>query len=306
MGENPSRIQSTISRFFGSSPEPAPAAAAPRTISERGPASPPAPAKLEEPAAAGPVRADDIGPDVWHRGDRYAHGVLTAVAAEISPATSGPAAAMIPVKPHLRAAPGTAGAKAEVAVTLDVIVGEFSTAQRKSTVRAIQLGRLCDVWIRQQSERPADAKLDRPSAITAIAKRLADAKIDRPAVGRLIRCYWVARLFGGKAEEISFSALRELQPLIERDRQTEEWRIVPAHAAAARSLWARALLEHISADAVRLLVRQILPPKSLKIRKKIRLVVLLRQIAAMSRDERIAWIRRCEEENARSSQPSAA
>ena len=100
-------------------------------------------------------------------------------------------------------------------------------------------------------------------------------------MNRYIRCYWVAKLFGGKAETISFSALREMQPLIERDRATEEWRIVPAHVEAAKALWARALSDRLSADAVRAEVRKILPPRSLPIRKKkIRLVVFLRAIPA--------------------------
>ena len=114
-------------------------------------------------------------------------------------------------------------------------------------------------------------------------------------MNRYIRCYWVAKLFGGRADVLSFSALREVQPLIERDRASEQWRIVPAYSEAAKTLWARALADRLAADAVRAEVRKILPPRSLSIKKKIRLAVFLRALPAMTPDQRRAVVLRCQQ-----------
>ncbi len=136
---------------------------------------------------------------------------------------------------------------------------------------------------------PRTFKLDRPSAIKFIRRRLAEAKIDRHTarVDRYIRCYWVAQLLGGKAEELSFCSIREMQPLIGRDCATEQWRILTAYAGAATALWARMLAEKLSVNEVRAEVRKILPARSLPIRKrKIKFAALLKAVSVISREER--------------------
>ena len=112
-------------------------------------------------------------------------------------------------------------------------------------------------------------QLDRASLLKMIRRNLIEAGIDTRScrVDRYVRCYQVSRLFGGDAEKLSFSALREMQPLVERERTGEAWQIVPDYEPAAKSLWARMLGEHLSADVVRMEVHKILPAKSLSIRR---------------------------------------
>ena len=247
--------------------------------------------------------------DFWQRGDnKYAQGAMPAAIDEVAGAAAIAAGDvhLVPVKNHVRAAPGE---KQKPPLTLDRLVKEYATDQRQTTERAIRLGRLSDAWIRVQDERPENCKLDRSSAVKAICRALVEAKVDRRGapVNRYIRCYWVAKLFGGKAETLSFSALREMQPLIERDRATEEWRIVPAHVEPAKSLWARAFAARLSADAVRAEVRKILPARSLPIRKKrIRLAVFLRAIAGMTAEQRRAVVLRCRQVDAKADRPAVA
>ena len=180
-------------------------------LPSRGPNPSPAvaePAK-PSPAALALVPAAAEVPDVWKREDKFARRGIADPTAVANP--------VVQVKSHLRASPGTAGEKAKQPLTLEKLVEEFATDQRQTTARALRLGRHCDAWIRLQPERPEDVKLDRPSAIKFIRRRLAEAKLDRHTarVDRYIRCYWVAQLFGGKAEELSFCSIREMQPLIE-------------------------------------------------------------------------------------------
>ncbi len=263
--------------------------------------SPPvsAAAQPEKPAAgaAAVVPPSAEVPEVWERGDKYARGAVpkpTAIAADV-----------VMVKGHERALPGTVE-KAKEPLTLDVLVKEFERDQEQTTARALRLGRLSDSWIREQSERPEESKLDRASAIKVVRRRLAQAKIDA-WVDRYIRCFWVAQLFGGKAGGLSFSAIREMQPFVSRDRDTEKWRVVTTYETAARALWEKMLAEKLPVAEVRAEVRKILPAKSLPIRrKKIKFAVLLKAVPTISREERLALIRRCEEENARAGQSAVA
>jgi len=222
------------------------------------------------------------------------------------PIASPPAIATVEVAGHVRAAPGE---KQKQPLTLDALIGEFACDQRQTVVRAVRLGRLADQWIRCQVERPEESKLDRASAVKLIVRKLAEAHVDRRTarVDRYIRVFWVSKLFGGNAQDLSFSCLREMQPLIERDCATEEWRIVPAHATAAVALWERILAEKLTSDQVRGAVRAILPPRTMPIRKgKIKFSSLLKLVATVSATERAAILRRWQEEDARASQPAVA
>jgi hypothetical protein len=156
-----------------------------------------------------------------------------------------------------------------VTVTLDLIVTKWLEDQRKTTHRGLQLGEMVEIWLRAQPDRPANEKLDRASALKVIRSRLIAAGVERRScrVDRYLRCYEASRLFGGDVESLSISAIREVLPLIERDKASGKYRIVPTHAEAARALWARMLAEKISADAVRSAVQKILPPKSIALRK---------------------------------------
>ena len=222
------------------------------------------------------------------------------------PVDSGSTIATIEVTSYTRAAPGE---KQRQPLTLDALIGEFASDQRQTAARSIRLGRLADSWIRYQVERPPESKLDRPSAIKLIVRRLAEAHVDRRTarVDRYIRVFWISRLFGGRADDLSFSTLREMQPLIERDRLTEIWRIVPAHATAATALWEKILAEKPTADQVRSAVHAILPPRSVPIRRrKITFRKLLTLVATISQAERAAIVRRWEEEDGKASRPAVA
>ena len=177
------------------------------------------------------------------------------------------------------------------------------------------VGRLVHIWIQRQPERPTDEQLDRASALKILRKALIEAKYDRRScrVDRDLRCYHVARLLGGDAESLSISAIREMQPLVERDKTAiERWQLVPAYAEAAKALWARMLAEKLSGDAVRLAVDKILHPNPLPLetqRKKSRLARLLKILPVLSIEELAQLIRRAKEERAKSqpsSKPAAA
>jgi hypothetical protein len=232
-------------------------------------------------------------------------GVAAIVAAPPAGSVEMPvqASGVVPVKAHTRGA--AAGAdKPKVLLTLQVLVNEYSVDQQNTTARVIRLGKLSDSWICLQPEFP-ELRLDRSSAVTAIARALQEAKIDRAPVNRNIRCFHVARLFGGKAHHLSFSALREFQVFIKRDRESEIWNLVPSTAAAAKALWQRALEHRLSGDAVRREVLQILPAKNVPIRKKkIRMAMVMAAVRSMSVDQRRVVTRLLEQLDAK--QPAAA
>ena len=319
-----SRLSATIRQFVPGNPEqPSPptanrqpptcpkqatAAAATRPPQPSAPASadtsPPALAIPPKPASAAPAV------EVWERGDKHARGVYVE------------APGLVPVKGHVRAAPGTAvaetaekGVNERLPVTREAIVKEYGKNERQSTRRTLFVGRLVHIWIQRQPERPADEQLDRASALKILRKALIDAKYDRRScrVDRDLRCYHVTRLLGGEAESLSISAIREMQPLVERDKTaSERWQLVPAYAEAAKALWARMLAEKLSGDAVRLAVDKILHPNPLPLevqRKKSRLARLLKILPVLSIEELAQLIRRAKEERAKSqpgSKPAAA
>ena len=172
-------------------------------------------------------------------------------------------------------------------VTLDDLVREWRLDQTRATHRALRLGDLAQRWILKQPERPASEQLDRASALKMIRRALLAAGIDRRScrVDRYVRCWHVARLLGGEPDSLSISAIRELQPLIERDAATEQWHLVPAHADKARGLWARMHGEHLSAEVVREAVERIRHPDPLPIetqRRRSRLPRLLRELSSFS------------------------
>ncbi len=194
-------------------------------------------------------------------------------------------------------------------VRLDDLVKEWRTDQAKATHRALRLGDLAQRWIVSQPERPADAQYDRAGALKAIRKALLAAGIDRRScrVDRYVRCWHVARLLGGEPESLSISAIRECQPLVERDRETDRWQLTPAYAEQARGLWARMHGEHLSAEAVRTAVQKILPARTIPIRKKkIRLASVLRAVPTFSRDQLLALQTRIGAELAAKATPAAA
>jgi hypothetical protein len=69
---------------------------------------------------------------------------------------------------------------------------------------------------------------------------------------------------GGAFEALAFSAIRHVHKLVERDKETERWRLRPETADQARGLWARMLSEHLTVTAVKLEVDKILPKKTSK------------------------------------------
>jgi hypothetical protein len=87
----------------------------------------------------------------------------------------------------------------------------------------------------------------------------------------------VAKLFSGwdvknrasrvPAHALSFSALRLFPLLLERDRATDRWQLIPAYAEKAQALWARAVAEKLSAKAVDEEISKILPARTLPIKR---------------------------------------
>ena len=194
-----------------------------------------------------------------------------------------------PVPNRTPAPAAVAAAKEKQPVTLALIVEMYGITERKNTRRHLLQGQTVATWILKQPELLGQ-KLDRASALKMIGRALLAAHRDRRTCrpDRDLRCWYVARLLGGEAESLSIAAIREMQPLIERDKTPvierdktseserdktseseprERWQLLPAHAEQARALWARMLDGHLSADQVRDEVHKILPAKTLSIRK---------------------------------------
>jgi hypothetical protein len=223
------------------------------------------------------------------------------------------------VKGYVRSAPGTAGEKPvekeKLPITREAIVKEYGKNERQTTRRILFVGGLVHNWILRQPDRPANEQLDRASALKILRRALIEARYDRRScrVDRDLRCYHVARLLGGEAESLSISAIREMQPLIERlKNEAERWQLVPAYAEAAGNLWSRMLQEKLSGDAVRIEVEKLLHPNPLPLesqRKKSRLSRLRKTLAELSIEELKQVVRWSKAELAKSqpgSSPAAA
>ena len=283
-----SRVGFAVSSFlgFGSRPKPPQntnrqPAALPRPLALPAAQNPPAasaPVKPAVPAAGG---VDD--PLVRTRVEKHGGAIAPNLAGH--PSTLGssaevPLKAPVEVKAHVRNLPAQAAAEKSLIVepvTLDTLIAEFRKAQRITVQRVLLLGALCERWIRQQlSERTA---LDRATAIKKIRETLAEARLEKKEarVDLYVHCHWAAVLLGGwrddsqesraASNELSFSALRLFPVLLERDRATDRWRLIDKYAEAARSLWTRAIKEHLSAAAVDEELSKILPARTLPIRK---------------------------------------
>ena len=137
--------------------------------------------------------------------------------------------------------------------------------------------------------------MDRATAIEKIREERPAEKLEKKEarVDLYIRCYWVAVLLGGWTPEsqvsrsetnaLAFSVLRLLPVLLERDRATNTWRVIPAHAEKAGALWARAVSEHLSAAAVDQELSKILPARTVPLRKHrpVRLSVIERLLSRL-------------------------
>jgi hypothetical protein len=300
------QILDTLLRSAGTAP--IPHSKTPQVSAAAGQAAiPPAVDPPQSPVSAAPF--EQSAPDTIVRTRLEKHG--GAIAPELGSQT-------IPVKSHVRAAPGAAAAKPvekeKQPVTAEAIVREYGKNERQTTHRALFVGSLVNSWLIHQPERPADEQLDRASALKILRRKLLQAKFDHRScrIDRDLRCYHAARLLGGDADSLAISAIREILPLIRRDRETSRWELLPNHAEACRGLWARMLAERISADAVRQEVDRILHPNPLPLetqRKKSRLSRLHKTLAELSIEELKQVVRWTKAELAKSqpaSSPAAA
>jgi hypothetical protein len=255
-------------------------------------------------------------PIVWQRGDKYARGaILQEVSAETP---SGPARISTTQPPSLLASTSAAlppsPAAAKKPVTLDLIIEQYRLAVRVTTQRHLYCGRLVSHWIRRQPERPAAEQLPRAAAIMVIERRIKAEGLDGCRPNRDLRCYQASRLFGGDAEKLAISAIREITRLIERvtELQGERWRILPAHCDAARELWAKMLDGKMTREMIKAEVDRILPRPAVKPAPSMsrQMQTVLRILPGMSEGEwsaiRIALIRLAREAKARGGRPAAA
>lgn len=247
------------------------------------------PVPPSRPASVAPVPAEKEG-EQGRRGDteipdavQYRKGAGVWVPPGTSPGpivvgdVSPAAPKEIVVKTHLRNVPAKEKSLLPDEITIDTLVAEFRRAQRATTQRVVLLGCGCERWIREQLKKRT--ALDRATAIKKIRAELAEAKLEKKEarVDLYVRCYWVATILGGwdaesqesrrATQELAFSALRLFCVLIERDRKTDHWQLVEAHAAAAKALWARAVDEKLSAAAIDAELSKILPARTLPIKK---------------------------------------
>ena len=209
-------------------------------------------------APAGDRPSGERDPIVRTRPERYGR----AIAPDELPGQEAPPP--VPVKAHVRSAPGTAAAAPapeKPPVTLDAIVDQYRRTLRYTTRRHIYMGGLVDSWVRKQPER--QEQLPRAAAMIVIEQRFATERLDaaecRPH--RDLKCYHAARLLGGDGESVVWSALRHVLKLVER-RDYDHWQLRPASADSARALWARMLAGGMTADQVKAEVDRILPPKA--------------------------------------------
>ncbi len=256
---------------------------------------PPAGASPTSPAAAGVVPPGAVPPGAVP----YGHGAGYRVPpADLAKPTDQAPTAVVPVKAHLRNVPAQPAAEKSLiagAVTLEMLVAEFRRAQRISTQRVLLLGALCERWVRQQLA--ARTALDRATAIKKIREELAAAKLEKKEcrVDLYIRCHAAAVLLGKweaeshdsrqASNELAFSALRLFPLLIERKGNT--WQLIPAHAEAARALWARAIAEKLSAHAVDEEITRILPARTIAIKRRrpVRLSMIEKLLARLKPED---------------------
>ena len=177
-------------------------------------------------APAGDRPSGERDPIVRTRPERYGR----AIAPDELPGQEAPPP--VPVKAHVRSAPGTAAAAPAAEkppVTLDAIVEQYRRTLRYTTRRHIYMGGLVDSWLRKQPER--QEQLPRAAAMIVIEQRFASEKLDaaecRPH--RDLKCYHAARLLGGDGESVVWSALRHVLKLVER-RDYDHWQLRPASA----------------------------------------------------------------------------
>jgi hypothetical protein len=207
-----------------------------------------------------PAAGDD--PIVRTRVEKYGGAIATDLAMAGDPLVKPPAGVTGPA----------VAKKPQRQLTLDFLIEQYKENAELRTYRVLRLGCLTDRYIREQSDRPANEKLDRASCVRVIRRRLAEEHVEKEdaRVDLYIRCYQAARLLSGwglrdgdckEAEGLSYSVVRLFPVLCERDRSSEAWRILPATAAAAKALWGRAVQEHLSAAAVDAAISQILPER---------------------------------------------
>ena len=175
-------------------------------------------------------------------------------------------------------------------VTAEMIIERRLRSEASSTREDLAHGKRCNLWVRCQPERPTNEQLDRAAAVRTLTRLMLAGKCDRKScrVNRFIGCYHVSRLFGGDAESLTITAIREMIPLIERDPKTDAWSISEATAAAARALWQRMLGERLTGDVVRQEVEKIRHPDPLPLeqqRRKTRMPRLHRTLEELSIEE---------------------
>ena len=259
---------------------------------------------------------------VWNRGQKYARGAVeelgpakTTVAAvktvRVAGDTKPPQAT--PAKPPVTPAGKPAEKAAEKKpVTAADIVKQYGENIRRSTHRALYVGGLVYTWIVNQPERAPDAQFDRAGAIRHLRKKLQEARHDERScrIERDLRCYHLVHRLGGEAESLPISAIRQLLPLLEREKDSERPKLKPAYAEQTKALWARMLAEKLPADVVRDLVLKILPAKSPvgdEHRQSRQAATVMRLIPTLSAEERRQAMRVLREVEAQAkTQPAAA
>ena len=110
-------------------------------------------------ATAGDRPSGERDPIVRTRPERYGR----AIAPDELPGQEAPPP--VPVKAHVRSAPGTAAAAPAAEkppVTLDAIVEQYRRTLRYTTRRHISMGSLVDSWLRKQPERQGSFPAPRP------------------------------------------------------------------------------------------------------------------------------------------------
>ena len=228
--------------------------------------------------------------------------------------------APIPVKAHVRNVPAQEKSLLPESLTIDVVIAEYQRAQRITVQRVLLLGLLSEEWIRRQAGRPAEDQLDRATALKKIRDQLARAKVEKKEarVDLFVRCYWVARLFSGwsagsqdsraAANTLAFSALRLFPILLQRDRASDTWQLIPRYAEAGKALWSRAVAEKLSAATIDAELSKIVPARSLPIRRHrpIRLGTIEKLLARLKPADLPKVHELVEQVRAKASQPAAA
>lgn len=114
------------------------------------------------------------------------------------------------------------------AMRLESIAQAYVSAEKSRTASLIELGRLCDDFVRRRLEHIPEGDMGRRKTVRADAVARMTEELEtlggKPMVNRWIAFYWLHSLFP-EVENLPQGTLCHLMKWIDRDRGTEKWSV---------------------------------------------------------------------------------